>query len=185
MSQSRHADWLLINERIRRLCIEAFATYDEAQQVSHRWGAWERFDTPTAGKTEDEILESPTREVEALYCRAATGEELLIKYAFMKSEQRAGRVPPTVVFRDRTGAGFGSREPDEPAEWKAYRARWAAHRDASIAAGASHAQESGERTREQLRATVRNWMALQRLSPTTRELRALGIGRAAENWKGR
>lgn len=179
MSQARHADWLACNERIRRLSVDAFATYDETHDVSRRWGAWERYELALgAGNTDDEKL-AATREAEALYCRAATAEELLLKFSFMKTEQRNGRVPPVTVFRDRAGAGFGNREPDEPTEWKAYRARWAQHRDAQIAAGAAHAKETGERTREQVRASVRNFMAINKWAPTTSELRLLGVGRKA------
>lgn len=179
MSQARHADWLQTNERIRRLSVDGFATYDETHDVARRWGAWERFEMAAGGGNTDDALLASTREVEALYCRAATAEELLLKFAFMKSEQRNGRVPPVTVFRDRAGAGFGNREPDEPAEWKAYRARWAKHKDDQIAIGAAHAKESGERTREQVRATVRNFMAINKWAPTTAELRGLGIGRKA------
>lgn len=187
MSQARHADWAAANDRARRLCADAFVTFEESQRVDGRWAVWERFDMATgAGRTDDEILAAPTKEVDALYCRAPTAEEALLKYAFMKQEQRNGKVPPVVVFRDRANAGFGNKEPDEPTEWKAYRARWAAHRQQQIAVGAEHPRASAERTQEQVRATVRNFMALRGgLNPRDmgRDLkRALGIGRLGNDW---
>lgn len=189
MSQTRHADWMACNDKIRKVSLDAFATYDESHDPARRWGAWERFDMATGtGKTEDEILAKPVKEVEALYCRAATAEELLIKFSFMKQEQRAGKVPPVTVFRDRAGAGFGNREPDEPAEWKAYRARWQMFKNQEIAAGAAHAAESGVRTAEQVRGSVRNFMSIQGLNArdmTREQKRVLGIGRMGDDWKGR
>jgi hypothetical protein len=179
--QARHADWLQTNERARRLSPDAFVTYDETHAPALRWGAWERYELALGGGKTDDSMLATTREADALYCRAATAEELLLKFAFMKQEQRNGRVPPVTVFRDRAGAGFGNREPDEPVEWKAYRARWAAHRAVAIEQGAAHARETGERTREQVRASVRNFMAINKWAPRTDELRLLGIGRKA--WK--
>ena len=63
--------------------------------------------------------------------------------------------------------------PPDPPEWAEYKAKMSAT-----------VRQSAERTTEQVRATVRNFMALQGLIPNIRERRALGIGRRAHTLKG-
>jgi len=184
VSQSRHAEWLAFNERLWAAHKDALGTLDEDMAPGKQWGVWERFHIATGtGNTDDEKL-SATQEVEVLYCRAPTFGEALAKYYAMKQAQSAGKYPPALVLQDRYRAGLGSLEPDEPPDWKAIKASRDRALASQISAGAAVARRGGERTSEQVRATVRNFMALQSLTPNTRERKALGIGRGA-HWGGK
>lgn len=185
---SRDADWREANLRIRRLCPEAFVTYTREHAYASRWRAFERMTVPLT--LNEDLLTQPgmTKETEACVCAAPTATEVLHKYSLFKRLQRAadvereqGRTPRfdwQTLFRDRVLRGETEKPLPEPPEWADYKAKMSAH-----------VRESAERTQEQVRATVRNFMALRGgLNPRdmTKDLkRALGIGRLGNDWKGR
>lgn len=177
---SRQAEWHEVNIRIRRICPEAFVTFTRERAYSQRWCAWERMTIPLT--TDENLLSAPgmTKDTEAIVCAAPTPHELLHKYGLIKSGQRredamreSGGNPPTswrVLFRDRVLRGEESMPPPDPPEWAEYRKMQAAQ-----------VRESAERTVEQVRATTRNFMALQNIMPDAKTKRLLGIGRG-EGW---
>lgn len=179
----RHGDWVEANVRAKRLCADAFVTYTAERQLSQRWCVWERMTVPLT--TDEDLLATPgmTQETEAVVCAAATQLEALHKYSLIKTQQRAddaaresGGTPKTdyrMLFRDRVLRGEQSMPPPDPPEWAEYRKMQAAT-----------AKQAGERTGEQIKATVRNFMALQGFDLNTAAKRALGIGRGA-NWSKR
>src|SRR5581483_9469012 len=126
------------------------------------WCAWERM---TVALTLDEsLLTAPgmTKDTEAVVCAAPTPIELLHKYSLIKTGQRAadaqrekGITPPVdyrIMFRDRVLRGEQSMPPPDPPEWAEYRKMKAAE-----------VAQAKERTVEQVRATTRNFMALQNI----------------------
>lgn len=184
---SRDADWRDANIRIRRICAEAYVTYMREHNYSQRWRAWEKMTVPLT--LDENLLTQPgmTKETEAVVCAAPTALELLHKYALIKSEQRKadaarerGETPPVdyrILFRDRVLRGEESKPPDDPPEWAEYRKM----KEAEVRA-------SAERTTEQIRATTRNFMAINGLHARDLSKRmrlALGIGRMGDDWKGR
>lgn len=184
---SRDADWREANLRIRRLCPEAFVTYTREHAYSSRWRAWERMTIPLT--LDENLLAEPgmTKETEACVCAAATPVELLHKYTLLKTQQRAadaarerGETPKVdwrILFRDRVLRGEEDKPLPDPPEWAEYKAKMSAH-----------VRESAGRTQEQVRATVRNFMAIHGLNArdmTVEQRRALGIGRLGDAWKGR
>jgi hypothetical protein len=183
----RNGEWVEANLRIRRLCPEAYVVYSRQHAYSQRWQAYERMTIPLT--LEENLLTQPgmTKEAEAIVCVASTSTELLHKYTLVKSAQRkadadreAGRAVKfdhRTVFRDRVLRGEENQPPPDPPEWKEYKDKMSAH-----------VRESAERTTEQVRATVRNFMALSGVNSrdlTARQRSWLGIGRVGDNWKNR
>ena len=138
---------------------------------------------------DEDLLSQPgmTKDTEACVCAAATPVELLHKYTLLKSQQRADdalrerggapKVDYRVLFRDRVLRGEEGMPPPDPPEWAEYKAKMSAH-----------VRESNERTTEQVRATVRNFLAINGLNSrdmTREQKKALGIGRTGDDWKNR
>lgn len=187
MSYQRHADWHEANIRIRRVCADAFVTYSPQAQLHQRWQAWEKMRIPLTLDDDALLKEENSAETEAVVCAAPTWGELLHMYGLIKSKQREedairekGGNPGVswrVLFRDRKLRGELSMPPPEPPEWAEYRAKMA-----------GVAKQGGERMGEQIRATVRNFMALKGINARdlgVKHRRALGIGRLGDAWKGR
>jgi len=183
----RQGDWHEANLRIRRLCPDAYVTYSRERSYGQRWCAWERMTVPLT--LNEDLLSQPgmTKETEAVVCAAPTHTELLHKYSLIKTQQREadalrerGVTPAVdyrVLFRDRVLRGEESMPPPDPPEWKDYKAKMSAQVKAST-----------ERTTEQIRSTVRNFMAINGLNArdfTKEQRKALGIGRLGDEWKGR
>lgn len=183
----RQADWHEANVKIRRLCPDAFVTYTRERAYGQRWCAWERMKVPLT--LDEDLLSQPdmSKDTEAVVCAAPTALELLHKYGMIKTAQRkadelreSGGTPASdyrVLFRDRVLRGEESMPPPDPPEWAEYRKMKEAQ-----------AKEAGERTTEQVRATVRNFMALNGIIArdlTRKQKAALGIGRTGDDWKGR
>lgn len=177
----RHAEWGEANVRVKRICADAFVTLNRERALEHRWCVWERMTIPLTSNEDLLAVPGMTQETEAVICAAPTALEAIHKYGLIKSQQRAddlerekGNTPKTdyrMLFRDRVLRGEQSMPPPDPPEWAEYRKMQA-----------DVAKQAGERTGEQVRATVRNFMALQGFDLSTSAKRALGIGRGA-NWR--
>lgn len=174
---SRHSDWVESNLRIKRLCPESYVVYSREHGYSERWRAFERMSIPLT--MNEDLLAQPgmTKDTECCVCVAPTPTELLHKFSVIKAAQKRNEPGFRLLFRDRVLRGEQERPIPEPPEWAEYKAKMSA----TVAA-------SKERTTEQIRGTVRNFMAINGLNARdmTREQRAvLGIGRLGDNWKGR
>jgi hypothetical protein len=178
---SRDAELREFQVRLRRICPDARGRYSPSHEPSRRWQVWEEHELAlSTGDTEDEILKGVRRKVEGCVCWAATELEARHLYSRIKQEQKqqdtdiaAGRTPkgkPWTILLKEQAEQQRAIPPPEPPEWEQDRERiaWAA-------------RQSKERTTEQIRATVRNFMALQNVIPDARAKRLLGIGRA-ETW---
>jgi len=174
---ARTAEWAEVNVRIRRLCPDAYVTYTREHAYTQRWRAWERMTVPLT--LDENLLAQPgmTKETECCVCAAPTATELLHKFMCVKQAQRRNESGFRLLFRDRVLRGEENMPPPEPPEWAEYRAK--------MTETVAH---SKERTTEQVRATVRNFLAINGLSGremTKEHKKALGIGRLGDDWKGR
>lgn len=177
----READVREFQVRLRRICSDARGRYSPSHEPSRRFQVWEEHEVAlSAGGTDDEVLKGVRKKTEGMVCWAPTELEARHLYSRIKQAQReqdadiaAGRAPKgkpwTILLREQAESGRAV-PPPEPEEWAADREKiaWAV-------------RQSKERTTEQIRATTRNFLALQNVIPDARMRRALGIGRG-EHW---
>lgn len=178
---AREAEVREFNVRLRRICPDARGRYSPAHEPSRRWQVFEEHELAlSVGGTEDEILKGVRKKCSGIVCWAPTELEARHLYSRIKTEQKqqdadiaAGRTPKgkpwTILLREQAEA---ERQipPPEPEEWAQDREKiaWAV-------------RQSKERMAEQIRATTRNFMALQGVIPDRRMRAALGQGRG-EYW---
>ncbi len=181
---AREAEVREFNVRLRRICPDARGRYSAAHEPARRWQVLEEHELAlSTGGTDDEILKGVRKRCEGVVCWAATELEARHLYARIKSEQREqdaaiarGETPKgkpwTILLREQAERG-AAIPPIEPPEWAEDRKKieWAV-------------RMSKERTTEQIRATTRNWLALQNVIPDVKMRKLLGIGRG-EHWKGK
>lgn len=174
--------------RLRRICPDARGYYISEQTPARRWQVFEEHELALgSGKSDDEVLAGVKVKTEGCVCWAATELEARHLYNRIKTEQREQNAaiargetprgkPWTVLLREQA-EGKRRIPPEEPEEWKADREKiaWAV-------------RQSKERMSEQVRATVRNFMAVNGMNArdlSRKERKAMGIGRLANDWKGR
>lgn len=184
MSQ-REAEVREFRVRLRRIHPDARGHYVPEQTPARRWQVYEEHELAlSTGGSEAEILAGVRVKTEGCVCWAATELEARHLYGRIKAEQRRqdeaiarGETPSgkpwTVLLREQAESKRRI-PPPEPEEWAADREKIAAA-----------VRQSKERTTEQVRSTVRNFLALQNIIPDLAMRRGLGIGRGEYWTKGK
>lgn len=181
---AREAEVREFNVRLRRIHPDARGHYVAEQTPARRWQVFEEHELAMGGGNDEASMLAKTVKTEGCVCWAHTELEARHLYGRIKAEQRKqdeaiarGETPSgkpwTVLLREQA-ANKRRLPPPEPEEWAADREKiaWAV-------------RQSKERTAEQIRSTVRNFMALQGLELGAKERRAVGIGRGAYWSKGK
>lgn len=176
------------NVRLRRICPDARGRYVAEQAPARRWQVFEEHELAlSSGGSDDAILAGSRVKTEGCVCWAPTELEARHLYGRIKAEQREqdaaiarGETPkgkPWTVLLKEQAENKRRIPPPEPEEWAADREKiaWAV-------------RQSKERMSEQIQSTVRNFMGINGMNArdlSRKERKAMGIGRLANDWKGR